>query len=436
MNNLIKYNSDKISLHEHQIVSSLENNGLKIRELICVMNEKLVCGFVYTVQYYFNSNSYLYVKSIVRNMESLIRELSPTHIDDMVLIEYQNKQLSKAPASFRVLRPFLIKWFEFGYPGIDESAVDLLKHFDLKIKKAGQSVLQDDPTGGPLTKEEHTSLIKFMNHAYRIGKLSLSDYAISLLISLTGRRPQQLVMLKYKDLLQKNLDNGKVEYLISVPRVKQRGKQLQYRELPIISEVASIVQLQANHSVRLVEQTLGKTLDDHAKGKVPVFLNEEKLLDLAIIDFNFLESDKIYVKPTIANRALKNIVNTGNLISNRTGSLLNATPRRLRYTIATMLAKDGHNANTIAELLDHSSTSSTGIYIKNLAESVERIDSAVSEQLSFVAEIFMNGIKSKEITNFKLCSSRKCQSQNLNVSFPCNECAFFMPVDIDEVNPR
>ncbi|EKB6497557.1 tyrosine-type recombinase/integrase, partial [Salmonella enterica subsp. enterica serovar Muenchen] len=119
-----------------------------------------------------------------------------------------------------------------------------------------------------------------------------------------------------------------------------------------------------------------------------------------------------------------------------TGSLLNATPRRLRYTIATMLAKDGHNANTIAELLDHSSTSSTGIYIKNLAESVERIDSAVSEQLSFVAEIFMNGIKSKEMTNFKFCSSRKCQSQNLNVNFPCNECAFFMPVDIDEVNPR
>ncbi|MCT6994975.1 site-specific integrase, partial [Salmonella enterica subsp. enterica serovar Javiana] len=378
------YNSDKMSLHEHKIVSSIESNGIKIRELICVMNEKLVCGFVYTVQYYFNSNSYLYVKSIVRNMENLISKLSPTYIDDKVLIEYQNKQLSKAPASFRVLRPFLIKWFEFGYPGIDESAVDLLKHLDLKIKKSGQSVLQDDPTKGPLTKEEHTSLITAMNHAYRIGVLSLSDYAISLLMSLTGRRPQQLVMLKYKDLLQKNLDNGKVEYLISVPRVKQRGKKLQYRELPIISEVASIVQLQANQSVRFVEQTLGKTLDDYNKGKVPVFLNEEILLDLAIIDSNFLESNKIYAKPTIANTALKNIINTENLISNRTGSLLNATPRRLRYTIATMLAREGHNANTIAELLDHSSTSSTGIYIKNLAGSVERIDSAVSEQLSFV----------------------------------------------------
>ncbi|ELS1742604.1 tyrosine-type recombinase/integrase [Salmonella enterica] len=436
MNNLIKQNSDKMSIHEQKIVTLIESNGINIRDLICVMDKSLVCGFVNTLQYYFCSKSHLYVKTIVKNMKNFINNVSPNYIDDKVIIQYQNIQSANKQSYFLGLRPFFTKWFESGYPGIDESAIEIAKHFDIKIKKAGQPILQDDPTVGPLTKEEHASLIKAMSHAYSIGKLSLSDYAISLLISLTGRRPQQLVMLKYKDLLQKNLDNGKVEYLISVPRVKQRGKQLQYRELPIISEVASIVQLQANHSLRLVEQTLGKNLNDHAKGKVPVFLNEEKLLDLAIIDFNFLESDKIYVKPTIANRALKNIVNTGNLISNRTGSLLNVTPRRLRYTIATMLAKDGHNANTIAELLDHSSTSSTGIYIKNLAESVERIDSAVSEQLSFVAEIFMNGIKSKEITNFKFCSSRKCQSQNLNVSFPCNECAFFMPVDIDEVNPR
>lgn len=432
MNNLIKYNSDKMSLHEHKIVSSIESNGINLTNLIYAMNENLVCGFVYTVQYYFNSNSYLYVKNIVRNMESLICKVSPTHIDDKVLIEYQNKKLSKAPASLRVLRPFLIKWFELGNPGIDESAVELLKHLDLKIKKSGQSVLQDDPTEGPLTKEEHTSLIKAMNHAYRKGELSLPHYAISLLISLTGRRPQQLVMLKYKDLLQKNLDNGKVEYVISVPRVKQRGKELRYRELAIISEVASIVQLQANQSVKLVEQALGKTLDDYSKREVPIFLNEEKLSDLSITGSILLEYNKSYAKPIIANVALKGIVNNGNIISNRTGSILNITPRRLRYTIATMLAKDGHNVNTIAELLDHSSTSSAGIYIKNHADSVERIDSAVSEQLSFVADIFMNGIKSKKSSHFKFFSSSRCQSQNSG--FPCNQCVFFIPIECSEVN--
>ncbi|MDU5168819.1 MAG: tyrosine-type recombinase/integrase, partial [Haemophilus parainfluenzae] len=117
---------------------------------------------------------------------------------------------------------------------------------------------------------------------------------------------------------------------------------------------------------------------------------------------------------------------------NRTGSILNITPRRLRYTIATMLAKNGHNVNTIAELLDHSSTSSAGIYIKNHADSVERIDSAVSEQLSFVADIFMNGIKSKKSCHFKFFSSSRCQSQNSG--FPCNQCIFFIPIDRSEVN--
>lgn len=56
MNNLIRNKSDKISLHEHKIVSSIENNGINLTNLIYDMNENLVCGFVYTVQYYFNSN--------------------------------------------------------------------------------------------------------------------------------------------------------------------------------------------------------------------------------------------------------------------------------------------------------------------------------------------------------------------------------------------
>lgn len=120
----------------------------------------------------------------------------------------------------------MIKWFELGYSGIDESAIELLKHLDLKIKKSGQSVLQDDPTEGPLTKEEHTSLIKAINYAYRNGELSLPHYAISLLISLTGRRPKQLVFLKYKDILQRDLGDGEIEYVISVPRVKQRSKHI------------------------------------------------------------------------------------------------------------------------------------------------------------------------------------------------------------------
>lgn len=173
--------------------------------------------------------------------------------------------------------------------------------------------------------------------------------------------------------------------------------------------------------MKLVEHALGKTLDDYSKGEVPIFLNEEKLSELSITDSILLEFNKLHAKPTIANVALKSIVNNGNVISNRTGAILNITPRRLRYTIATMLSKDGYNDNIIAELLDHSSTSSIGIYIKNIADSVERIDSAVSEQLSFVADIFMNGIKSKRlvISNFVLQVDARIRIQDFLVINVC-----------------
>ncbi len=55
MNNLIKkINLIKCLLHEHKIVSSIENNGINLTNLIYAMNEKFgFVGFVYTVQYYF-----------------------------------------------------------------------------------------------------------------------------------------------------------------------------------------------------------------------------------------------------------------------------------------------------------------------------------------------------------------------------------------------
>lgn len=82
MNNLIKYNPDKMSIHEHKIVSSIENNGINLTNLIYAMNENLVCGFVNTLQYYFCTKSYLYVKTIIKSIENLISNVSPNYIDD------------------------------------------------------------------------------------------------------------------------------------------------------------------------------------------------------------------------------------------------------------------------------------------------------------------------------------------------------------------
>jgi hypothetical protein len=39
-----------MSLHEHKIVSSIENNGINLTNLIYAMNENLVCGlYIYNI---------------------------------------------------------------------------------------------------------------------------------------------------------------------------------------------------------------------------------------------------------------------------------------------------------------------------------------------------------------------------------------------------
>ena len=47
--------------------------------------------------------------------------------------------------------------------------------------------------------------------------------------------------------------------------------------------------------------------------------------------------------------------------------------RRLRYTIGTRLAREGCSVQVIAELLDHSSIASAGIYIENLPDNAEKL---------------------------------------------------------------
>lgn len=430
MNNIMQNNKNIESNEDKTIIGQRvlgldENNKITISNLIEVMNVNLVNGFINTLQQYACSNSRSYVKTIINHMVHFIKNMQPESINDKAVIQYKDIH----PSNLRVLRPFIIKWFEFGYPGVDESAVELLKHLDLKIKKFGQAVLQDDPNEGPLTKHELDSLIKAMTNAYSRGGLSLADYAISLLISMTGRRPQQLVLLKYKDIKQKNTNGELTGYLISMPRVKQRDIQRQYRDIAIIPHVASIILRQANDSVGLVEKVLGMSLDEKVKGEIPIFLNKQSLCKLEKTKniYELTNNDLLNAKPSIVHVALNRIVSIENLISSRTGLLLKISPRRLRHTIATLLAQDGHDASIIAELLDHSSISSVGIYIKNLADSAERIDNAVTKQLSFVSDLFMYGIKSKNDLAFKFCSTKKCQTQNSD--FPCEQCAFFIPLN-------
>lgn len=103
---------------------------------------------------------------------------------------------------------------------------------------------------------------------------------------------------------------------------------------------------------------------------------------------NSLNTDLLHIKSEIVSSTCKLIANEEGIHPERTGELLNISPVRFRYTTGTRAAREGFGEMVIAELLDHSDTQNSGVYIKNIPEHVEKLDKAVGSYLAPYAQAF------------------------------------------------
>ncbi|MDQ6674514.1 MAG: tyrosine-type recombinase/integrase, partial [Chloroflexota bacterium] len=67
-------------------------------------------------------------------------------------------------------------------------------------------------------------------------------------------------------------------------------------------------------------------------------------------------------------------VRAAGLISPRTGKPLHLTPRRLRYTLATEMAREGASRHKIADVLDHTDLQNVEVYIEAASYIVTQIN--------------------------------------------------------------
>jgi hypothetical protein len=68
------------------------------------------------------------------------------------------------------------------------------------------------------------------------------------------------------------------------------------------------------------------------------------------------------------------------VISPRTGAPLHVTCRRLRYTFATRLVREGASQRQVAELLDHSDLQNVQCYFDLKSDIVESLDDAIGNR--------------------------------------------------------
>lgn len=415
----------------------------RVRELL---DELSVQGFVGAMSQVARTKSAHHAGAIFDRFLHMLRATRSSRISSATLINYRASLDRRTEWYLGTIRGFLYTWHDLGYPGIGEDVVDLLKSWTLRGNIKGDAVQRLDPTQGPLTDNELVAFNEGAARSFERGLITVSDLALTLLMSHTGRRSRQIAYLKICDLdgLHRNT-KGEEAYLINVPRVKQRGGVFRdsFKTFSATRELWIVVNAQRKAVVKSVERIVGCKLHVAERQQLPLFPDLQTFRDIASVGElrSLLDSDRLHIVPSEINSVLKKVVETARCYSERTGELLEVQSRRFRYTMGTRAAREGLGEMIIAELLDQSDTQNAGVYIKNIPEHLVALDAAVGRQLARYAQAFQgvlvdseeDAVRGGDLTSrirHRGAAAATCGKHGFcgaGVPVPCYTCMHFQP---------
>lgn len=404
------------------------NNNINVGTVSRIINPELIDGYLNTLSFYAINYSSAYVRKINGIMKDFLKKTASTFISESDILNYRSLLTEVNIQRLILLRCFFKKWHSLGYYGIDDNAITLMEAMRLKAKSAGTIVKQEDPEKGALTNNEHKALNESMFNAYKNKKITLQELTSALLVSFTGRRASQIVALKFKDIVREKNSDGNDFFFINIPRIKQGIEfRKEFRMLSIDGFIYKLLMQQVNFSISLIEGHIGRTLFSEEKNEVAVFLDKKNYKMLNEINgfYDVLVSDRLHTSKNTVSLSLKKIVEKENVMSERTGERMKINAYRLRYTLGTKLAREGYSSQIIAELLDHSSTATVGIYTENLPDNSIKISEAVSDNLGFLAGVFLGKIKLNEITSNDVLTMNSYSSCTEYSTISCHGCIHF-----------
>lgn len=422
-----------------------KNTKVYVGATLKYMEPSTAGGYVKTLTYYAVNYSADHVNNINDRFAHFLKISGSMGVSVESLINFKANLTSSTEWYLGTIRGFIKKWYDLGYSGISDEVVELLASWRLKGNVKGDVIKRLDPTKGPLTDLELQGFNEGAIHAFERDTISLTDMAMGLVISNTGRRPIQISHLRLKDILQGKNKRGDETYLLNMPRAKQRAADFreQFKQFSITSELWVILTAQAEHTLSSVEHAIGFELQKQDRLELPLFPDMAELTD-ALTPSSIktaLKTDILHIKSAKVTEVCKIIAETAGLYSERTGKPLNISSNRFRYTSGTRAAREGFGIMVIAELLDHSDTQNAGVYIENIPEHVENLDKAVGHQMASYAQAFAGVLVDSESEakrgddlNSRVKASGNgigtCGSYGFcgaSVPIPCYTCMHFQP---------
>ncbi|MBA1245071.1 site-specific integrase [Pseudomonas japonica] len=377
----------------HDGLQPISVNFERLRE--CATDE-LIAATKFPLIWYAENAEAMTVVNLFGHFRRLLESISAAQgqpvsiIDAPLLASFRASLTSETEWKLGALSAFFKKWDGLGVPGVTKSAVRFLKSIRLKGNRKGTAVLTMDPLKGPLTDIERSATQAALNGAFAARTIALDDYLLAWLCLLLGQRNIQYAMLKVGDIREVTKTDGSIEYVLRVPRVKQGGaeaRRVQFKERLVIPSIGKML-IDYASSVRTRFEDGAEFSPDPSQA--PLF-PQKRTTKKARPGFHEHTSPK-----EISNR-IRSVFEALRVYSERTGEPIRISSKRLRHTVATSAAREGHGELIIAELLDHSDTQNVGIYVKATPEIIERIDRAVALRMAPLAHAFAGVVIGSEL---------------------------------------
>ncbi|WP_316677856.1 tyrosine-type recombinase/integrase [Ralstonia chuxiongensis] len=303
-------------------------------------------------------------------------------------IKYElNKRYPKGTAS-NTLDAYR-RWYVFGadqeFDGFEQECATYLANQVIGGNEKGQAVLSQDPDEGPLRFVEMATLQGRLLAMLQSGTDLLDEALVTWLCLSFGVYPAAIMFLNEEDLIRTDLSDGSVRYELRIPRLKKRGvgPRDQFHTRPVDPRIGKLFErkIRQNHASRWV--TLSGY--DGRRFQLPMFPAPVPNEDLVGTDF---EEHALRSRKWWFSEQLRHFVEHAGL-QTEGGSPLSVTPRRLRYTFATRLTREGASPAELADALDHTDLQNVMVYFNSRSDAVISLDKAFALRLARVAQMFL-----------------------------------------------
>lgn len=344
---------------------------------IAIVGPDLVLAAKATLMWMLERHASSHAQNLFRRFEHFVRAQGQRiakiqEINEVIFLDYRASLPEPRRWYVSHLAGFFRAWVDLGYGGVTEDLVQCLESIVLPGNAKGHHVRSRDREHGPLNEFEFQFCWSILDNAHAAGELSDAKHLILSLEMALAPRPIQLAAMRACDVREEKTSSGGLLHLLDVPRAKNRKMpRTEFKRRQLNPQLGSALVRYADS----IRASFADVLQDPTMA--PLF-PAERADPRAPPEWQYHQTNQ---KMGEAIRHGWNAVLLG-------VNSLRINARRLRYTLGTRAAQEGHGVFVIAEMLDHSTTQSTHVYVESTPEITDRITRAMASQLGALAQVF------------------------------------------------